>query len=251
MESLERKYYQDINYKPYLFYVVFGVSGTDLKVSKDKHHVDEIPEKIEVISLNHLQHKEYIDGFFTGQLGRVMEEENPALFQQCRKQENCVILRGEVKDDTTLDYMRNVIGIIEAFVENGAVGILDLFTFSLFSPDKWSDRFFEKEINAQNHVMIFLSEDKDMYWLHTRGMIEFGRPDLSFLGSKHSLIDEYKTILDQMIYYSGEGAFFDGEIILHSNENKYKVLCEFVPDWDNDDFNNAHIDIKTIERIEE
>lgn len=38
---------------------------------------------------------------------------------------NCVVLQGTVKNDSTLDYMRNVIGIIQAFVEKGAVGIMD------------------------------------------------------------------------------------------------------------------------------
>lgn len=250
MSNLERKYYRDINYKPYLFYVVFKDSKTDLKDSGDKHHVDKIPEKIEIISLNRKEHNDYISGFFAGQLGKVLEHEEPALFQQCRKAEYCVILRGEIQEDKTLDYMKNMIDILQSFVDDGAIGILDLFTFSLFAPDKWSDRFFEKDINAQNHVVIFLSEQKDMYWLHTRGMIEFGRPDLSFLGSDQNTLDENKAILDQMIYYSGEGAFFEGESTLQNGTQKYKVLSEFIPDWDNDDFNNAHIDIKTIEKLE-
>ena len=35
------------------------------------------------------------------------------------------------------------------------------------------------EINAQNHVVILSSKEEDRYWLHTRGMAEFGRPDIS------------------------------------------------------------------------
>lgn len=30
---MERKYYRDIGYKPFLFYVVFGVSAEELEVS--------------------------------------------------------------------------------------------------------------------------------------------------------------------------------------------------------------------------
>ena len=40
---MEREYYQDIGYRPFLFYIVFGVSGEELEVSREKHHVDELP----------------------------------------------------------------------------------------------------------------------------------------------------------------------------------------------------------------
>ena len=43
-KTMKREYYQDIGYKPFLFYVIFGVSGEDLEVSQKRHHVDEFPE---------------------------------------------------------------------------------------------------------------------------------------------------------------------------------------------------------------
>lgn len=64
--------------------------------------------------------------------------------------------------------MRNVIGIIQALMEEGAAGVLDFPTFRLFSPEAWKEKFFEKEVNAQNHVVILYSEEQDGYWLHTR-----------------------------------------------------------------------------------
>ena len=33
---MERKYYRDIGYKPFLFYVVFGVSAEELEVSRTR-----------------------------------------------------------------------------------------------------------------------------------------------------------------------------------------------------------------------
>ena len=53
--SNERKYYEDIGYKPFLFYVVFGVCGDDLEVSRTKHNVDGLPEGLDIISLELLQ----------------------------------------------------------------------------------------------------------------------------------------------------------------------------------------------------
>ena len=48
--SNERQYYEDIGYKPFLFYVVFGVSGDELEISREKHNVDAIPEGLDAIS---------------------------------------------------------------------------------------------------------------------------------------------------------------------------------------------------------
>lgn len=45
---MERKYFKDIGYKPFLFYIVFGVSGEDLEVSREKHKVDELPEGLDI-----------------------------------------------------------------------------------------------------------------------------------------------------------------------------------------------------------
>lgn len=247
---IERQYYQDIHYKPYLFYVIFGVSADELQVSSQTHHVDALCENLQIQALYRKEHGEYMSSFFSGQLGAILKEENPALFEQCRQADQCLILRGDIEKDDTLDYMRNVIGILQALIEKGAIGILDLFTFSLYSPEAWTTRFFENDVNAQDHVMIFITEENDKYWLHTRGMIKFGRPDLSLFESDQEHLEIDKLILDQMIYYSGQGAFFDGEAIIHTDHSPYKVNCEFVPDWSNDDFNNAYTRIKTIEKVD-
>ena len=47
---MKRDYYQDIGYKPFLFYLVFGVSAEELEVSQKRHKVDELPEGIDIRS---------------------------------------------------------------------------------------------------------------------------------------------------------------------------------------------------------
>ena len=54
--SNERPYYEDIGYKPFLIYIVFGVSGDELEISRAKHNVDEIPEGLDFISLTRPDH---------------------------------------------------------------------------------------------------------------------------------------------------------------------------------------------------
>ncbi|MBO4682076.1 MAG: hypothetical protein J5623_09325 [Clostridiales bacterium] len=245
--SNERQYYEDIGYKPFLFYVVFGVSGDELEVSKTKHNVDGMPEGLEIISLARPEHSESIDGLIGGGIGELLRKADSALYDSCKAAEKVVIIRGEIANDSTLDYMRNLIGICEAFIDKGAKGILDLQTFTLYSPKEWTDRFFGKDVNAQNHVLIMFSKEDDGYWIHTRGMAEFGRPDYGISKVPEGKLEDYKQVIDQMVFYGGQGIIFKGKAKLHTfNGKAFEVVTEFVNDFENDDYNNAYYNVTVL-----
>ena len=96
---MKREYYQDIGYKPFLFYIIFGVSGEDLEVSQKRHKVDELPDGLNLQTLTREQHGDYMDGFLTGPMGKVLGEANPDLLMRCKKAKECVILQGSVVND--------------------------------------------------------------------------------------------------------------------------------------------------------
>ncbi|MBQ6367840.1 MAG: hypothetical protein IJJ30_04750 [Erysipelotrichaceae bacterium] len=250
-DTQKREHYQERGYKPFLFYVVFGTSGKDLEVSASRHHADGLPAGLSMQALSRKDNAAYIEGFFAGAVGNILKGTAPELYEKCKNTDDCVILKGEVEEHRTLDYMRNVIGILQALLEQGGVGVLDLMTFTLYSPEDFKERFFEKEVNAQNHAFILASKEKEGYWLHTRGMAAFGRPDYSLHVSEEDPFEEYKDILDQMIYYGGQGVFFDGEYRLHTHSGKtYRVSARYVEDFNNDDFNNAYSEVTLAEEEE-
>lgn len=110
--------------------------------------------------------------------------------------------------------------------------------------------FFEKEINAQNHVVILISEENGKYWLHTRGMAKFGRPDISIANVCEEEIEDSKQVIGQMIYYGGQGVFFQDNVKLHIHNGKsYVVNAEFIDDFDNVDFNNAYYKVMILEEV--
>ena len=248
--SNERQYYEDIGYKPFLVYLVFGVSGDALEISREKHNVDGIPEGLEFLSLSRHEHAEYIDGIMGDEIGKVLKRANSDLYETCKAADKVVVIKGEVKEDSTLDYMRNTIGIIEAFMDKGAKGVLDLQVFTLYSPEEWTGRFFGKDVNAQNHVVVMFSKEEDGYWIHTRGMAEFGRPDYGISNVPEDKLEDYKQVIDQMVFYGGQGLLFKGTAKLHTfNGKTFRVSAEFVNDFENDDYNNAYYNVTVLEEL--
>ncbi len=49
-------------------------------------------------------------------------------------------------------------------------------------------------------MIILSSEENEKYWLHTRGMAKFGRPDISMIDVEETEIENSMQIIDQQIY---------------------------------------------------
>ena len=243
--SFERPHYEDLNYHPLLFYVIFGVNGDELNVSRERHHVDEFPDGLDLISYQKPEHQEYMTELIGGALGEILDAGNHALYEAIKNTEQWVIIRGEVQQDADLNYMRNAIGFVQALVETGAVGVLDLQTFMLYTPEEWTDIIFSKEFDPYAHVTILASAMEDgTFWLHTRGMRKFGRPDISMEGVAEDKVEHAAQVINQMIYYGALGVFFSKPTKLHTHIGPtYVVNPSFVEDFDNPDFNNSYYQI--------
>ena len=243
--SFERPYYEDLNYHPLLFYVIFGVNGEELSVSRERHHVDEFPDGLNLISYQKPEHQEYMTELIGGALGEILDAGNHTLYEAVQNTEQWVIIRGEVQQDADLHYMRNTIGFVQALVETGAVGVLDLQTFMLYTPEEWTDIIFSNEFDPYAHVTILASAmDDGTFWLHTRGMRKFGRPDISMEGVEEDKVEHAAQVINQMIYYGALGVFFSKPTKLHTNIGPtYVVNPSFVDDFDNPDFNNSYYKI--------
>lgn len=239
--NYERPYYIDIGMRPMLFYIIFGVIDPNTTISRERHKVDSTPEGLEFQLLNREQHGDYIDSLLTSVYGKVLREKNPELFDGVKQCSGWTIVRGDLTEDASLDYLRNTIGFIEAFCENGGVGVLDLQTISLYSPEEWHDRFFAAEFDPAEHISFMASETENALALvHTRGMRKFGRPDIGIENIPWEEVNDAVLVAEQMARYGAMGAVFtDGAVFCISGGKKYSVKLEFVPDFDNDDYNNA------------
>lgn len=229
-------------YNPFLFYIVFGTDAEKLEVSRKKHHVDRVPEGLTLQVVQRNQNEAYMEEFLSGTIERLLQQQSPTLYEVCRSTTEWVIIKGEITENNHLAYLKNTIGIIQALIERGAIGVLDLLTIDLTSASVWTSLYFNQEIIPQKHVIVLNSdEENDCCWLHTRGMIKFGCPDFSIGQISKISVNEVAQAINKLISLSVEGQISSDSICLHTVIGKtFKVQLKFVPDFENFDFNNAY-----------
>lgn len=252
MTGYDRPYYRDTGSRPFLFYVMFGTGSGELEISRSRHRVEGLPEGLEMSALQRPDHSAYMDSLLGGSLGDVLRRQNAGLYERALESRNWTVLRGEVQNDQSLGYLRDAIGLVQAVVETGAAGVLDLQTLSLFSPADWTGRIFAQGLELpRSHVVILSSpEEEGGVWLHTRGMRKFGRPDISVEGVPEEDARRAAAAVNQMIFYGALGAVFSDRATLHIDES---LTCEVRPqlagDLDDPDFNNTHYQISWSECV--
>ncbi len=242
--NYERPYYEDINYHPLMFYVIFGAKEEELVISREQHNLDEVPEGLNMHILTRKQHGEYMNNLIGGTLGDLLKEEQPELYEKIQKENIWAVVEGKIKQDDNLKYLRNTIGVVQAFLDTGAIAVLDLQIFSLYSAEDFTEKIFSKELDVYSHVKNLISEMEDgKIWLHTRGMCKFGRPDISIENIPKSEENTAVRVSNQMIFCSAQGMLFNKKVKLHPYKDKEKAIIinpEFVEDYENVDFNNAY-----------
>lgn len=127
--NYERPYYEDINYHPLMFYVIFGAKADELEISRERHKVDDIPEGLNMTMLTREKNSEYMDNLIRGTLGKLLKEEQPELCEKIQKENIWAVVNGEIMQDDNLKHLRNTIGVVQAFLDTGAIAVLERYAF--------------------------------------------------------------------------------------------------------------------------
>jgi len=241
-QNLERPYYQDTGRRPFLFYAAIGGAADELHVSRSLHRVEELPEGLEVACLQRPEYSSYMDNLLGGSLEMILDRQNHELLKKAKAERSWLVIHGEVAQDTTLDYLRNAIGFVQASVETGAVAVLDLQSLELFSVKEWVEKIFSWKFHPCCHINAMISPNEDgTYCLHTRGMRKFGRPDIGLENVPLGELERAKAIANQIIFFSVQGAVFSRSARLHLGETE---ICDIHPkltgDMEDPNYNNEH-----------
>jgi hypothetical protein len=244
LESWARPQYVRSKNKALLFYIAYGAIEFTEPLSAPKYRSNGPPKVVDVMAYHRAIQPDVLAQFCNGYIWEEFKRTNAKLAHQVEASPGCVILRGELADRPTLDYLRDSVGTISYLFDRGAVALYDAQILRWWTSAEWRAEVFNPgQFRPQSHAVIMVSEEPEGTWVHTRGMRKFARPDISIprVGPKYR--DAAIDLCDRFVEHMELGALpAEGEAI------KVKALppggrVRHGGHLDDPDFNNTHIEI--------
>jgi hypothetical protein len=123
LETWERKHYVAGGGDPTLFYVVYGRIDASVSMSRTKYRSNGAPDGINVMSYGSNSHAEVPGSFRVGYLWDEFVADDPELAATVGGCEHCMILHGTPTDSTTLDYLRDSVGLVTYLIDHGGCAV--------------------------------------------------------------------------------------------------------------------------------
>lgn len=247
LDTWERKHYVDDGGTPFLFYVVYGKIEPSTPLSRSTYRSNGSPDGIDILSYGPNKLPHVPGSFCDGYLWDEFVADAPELAATVRQCQHCMIVRGTPTDSTTLDYLRDTVGLITYFLDHGGCAIYDPLMFRWWGPSEWKKQIFAPAAAVPgNHTVILISEETDpsLKWFHTRGMRKFGRPDISVHNVPAVLEEGVIDLCNRLIEHQAFG---------HVVPDGQEINMKFLPcggiirhggNLEDPDFNNVHLDVR-------
>ncbi len=245
LKTWDRKDFEPGGGDAFLSYVVYGRIDTTAPLSRSKYRSEGAPKGLEVMAYGPNSQPEVPASFREGYLWEQLKVSNPGLATTIAAQDACIVLRGTFSDPEDLNYLRDTIGLITHFLDNGGVGVYDPQMFEWWSTDRWRERIYDPaEPVPRHHTVILVSEDSGgTQWLHTRGLRKFGRPDLSVPQVTESQKGAFIDLCNRFIELQAFGGIVAEGQEIRMQSLPEGITCHHAGDLDDPDFNNVHIRI--------
>lgn len=192
------------------------------------------------------QHADVLTGFQEGYLWEELKKRNPKLAGQVAGASECLILRGEIDDGPTLNYLRDAVGLLTFLLDNGGIAVYDPLMFHWWEPDEWRERIFDPAgAVPRHHVVILTSEESSpgRTWFHTRGLRKFGRPELSVHNVPAQHHEGVIDLCNRFIEFQAFGGLIEEGQEIRMKSLPEGMMCRHGGDLDDPDFNNVHVEI--------
>jgi hypothetical protein len=193
------------------------------------------------------RNRDVLVGFQEGYLWDELRTQNPPLADRIAETKECLILRGEVEDGETLNYLRDCVGLLTFLLDNGGVTIYDPLMFRWWEPEDWRTHIFVPNgAVPRQHVVLLTSQESDpaLTWFHTRGMRKFGRADLSIRNVPAEYNDAVIDLCNRFIELEAFGGIIDEGQEIRMQSLPDGMTCHHRGDLDDPDFNNVHVEIQ-------
>jgi hypothetical protein len=229
-----------------LLYFVFGSFADPLEVDLSQHDSAGLPRGVEMRRIPKAMLAHWDGHPLRGVLGDILREENRAAFEAARRAPECLMLRGELEDASSLAYLRDTLGVVAALLDAGGVAVVDPQILELLDADAWRARYLEGgAAEMRNHVLIMCQDDDaDTAWIKTRGLRKFARPDVSIRRVPQADVERAGALAVQLVELQARGMRFgDGSTIdAEGVPEGLRMNCAGSPD--DPEFNNTHLALR-------
>jgi hypothetical protein len=246
IDSWPRPHFEPGGGEAQVLYAVFGAFDELEPMSASKYRSKGPPSGVELVSYSAPEHLAVLDGFRVGWSWDQLVTESPDLSAAIAKSAQCLVLKGVVSDPDTLDYFRDIIGLIAYLTDGGGVAAYDAQILKWWSADEWRDAVFSRlELRPTQHVAILFSDDEAGRgrWHYTRGMRKFGRPDLSVTRVPEDMDGAVVDLIVRFIDLQALGGRVPEGQQVRMAGLPSGLTCHHAGDADDLHFNNSHIEI--------
>ncbi len=243
--SWERTYFTPTEENVFSFFVIFGDFGNEVNISGSKYNFDGLPENTDIVKYHDGASPEYRDGFKSGYLWNELCEEDSDLANAVNSAPSCMVIRTEIPDQKSLDYLRNLVGLVTYFLDDGGVCVYEPQRFKWWHPKEWrTNVFLAAEPKPFQHTQILVSEQENgQLWYHTRGLRLFARSDISVHDVTGATASSVIKMINRFIVYQVLGGVIENGKRINMAGLPSSMWCEHRGDLDDDDFNNKHVEV--------
>jgi hypothetical protein len=240
----QRPHWQPSNEEVLLQFYVFGKFQPGRAPSID-YGSEGLPDGVELSSHIHTQLRQWEGYPLKGSVGRMFKEDAPEAYRQALDAPEVLVIRGRIPDSADTGYMRDTLGVIAALLDVGGVAILDPQTLNLYDADTWRRHFLVRDgAPIRNHLLILrdAEEQEGRYWIHTRGMRKFGRPDISIRNVSEADSDRAGMLCERLVELEALGARFEEGQELDADDMAF--VAKLGGGLEDPDFNNTFVEFR-------
>jgi hypothetical protein len=239
-----RPYWQPSDENALLHFYVFGRFAPDLALPAARYGSPGLPSGVTLERFQNLALRRWEGYPLKGALGELLQEDDPATFEQARVAPEVLVVRGQCPDDGSLDYLRDTLGVLAGLLDAGGIAILDPQILTLFDAARWHTQYLiDGGAPPRHHVLIVRTADDQpgRSRVRTRGMRKFGRPDVDLCNVPDADIDRAGALCEQLVELEALGAHFTDGQPLDVDGVAGELIARPGGSLDDPQFNNRHV----------
>lgn len=233
--------------KALLLYFVFGEFAERPRLDLSAHGSRGLPGGVEMLRIPQDRLAQWQGHPLRGALGGILREGDPAAFEAAQGAPECLMLRGELADSGSLEYLRDTLGVVSALLDAGARAVVDPQILEIFPPGTWRARYAGAERSVpRKHVAILCDGPAGRgatQWIHTRGMRKFARPDISIRRVPPAEVQPAGALVARLVDLQARGLRFGDGSIIDVEGLRDGLTVTRAGSLEDPAFNNVHLEL--------